>query len=152
MIISVAAMAGIAIASDNLVISPIGQPCDPPSRHLCGLRADLRLRAYSQYLQIQWRAQRASKTGTTTMISRICADLQAQLLNLMSPNDNTIASGSDDGTESLWDTEIGKVFYKWTGHITSTNAVARIWDIESSEDYTANIDPTPADMGSDVLT
>ncbi|KAG2032896.1 hypothetical protein BDR03DRAFT_968945, partial [Suillus americanus] len=28
MIISVAAMAGIAIASDNLVITPMGLPCD----------------------------------------------------------------------------------------------------------------------------
>ncbi|KAG2337928.1 hypothetical protein BDR05DRAFT_737892 [Suillus weaverae] len=35
MIISVAAMAGIAIASDNLVITPIGLPCDPPNTIAC---------------------------------------------------------------------------------------------------------------------
>ncbi|KAG2114179.1 uncharacterized protein F5147DRAFT_678279 [Suillus discolor] len=40
-IISVTAMAGVAIASDNLNVSPLGLPCFYPSKHFCGLRADL---------------------------------------------------------------------------------------------------------------
>ncbi|KAG2032894.1 hypothetical protein BDR03DRAFT_968937 [Suillus americanus] len=35
MIISLAAMAGVAIASDSLVITPMGLPCDTPNQVEC---------------------------------------------------------------------------------------------------------------------
>ncbi|KAG2054099.1 hypothetical protein BDR06DRAFT_971797 [Suillus hirtellus] len=35
MIISVAAMASVAVASDNLIISPMGLPCGPPNTLGC---------------------------------------------------------------------------------------------------------------------
>ncbi|KAG1839712.1 hypothetical protein C8R48DRAFT_741312 [Suillus tomentosus] len=35
MIISVAAMASVAVASDNLIISPMGLPCSPPNTVGC---------------------------------------------------------------------------------------------------------------------
>jgi hypothetical protein len=40
-VISAAAMAGIAIASEDLVITPMNLPCSPDSEHSCGLYADL---------------------------------------------------------------------------------------------------------------
>jgi len=75
-VISAAAMAGIAIASEDLVITPMNLPCSPDSEHSCGLYADLRPRTYG-YPQIQCNARRASKVGTTTTISGFSADLEA---------------------------------------------------------------------------
>ncbi|KAG1810833.1 uncharacterized protein BJ212DRAFT_570285 [Suillus subaureus] len=37
MVISFAAMAGVAIASDNLVLTPIGLPCDTPNQVGCSM-------------------------------------------------------------------------------------------------------------------
>ncbi|KAG1844612.1 hypothetical protein DFJ58DRAFT_802157 [Suillus subalutaceus] len=35
MIISIAAIAGVAIASDNVIITPMGLPCDNPNQTGC---------------------------------------------------------------------------------------------------------------------
>lgn len=76
-IISIAAMAGVAIASNNLIINPMYLPCSPSSKHFCRPSADLRPRAYSQFAQIHKGALQASKVGTTATISYMTADLQA---------------------------------------------------------------------------
>ncbi|KAG2037918.1 hypothetical protein BDR03DRAFT_955904 [Suillus americanus] len=39
-VISAIAMAGVAIASDDLNVTPMFTPCEPASEHFCGLRAD----------------------------------------------------------------------------------------------------------------
>jgi hypothetical protein len=45
-------MAGVAIAAEDLVISPMGLPCGNPGRHSYGQSADLEPHTYI-YPQIQ---------------------------------------------------------------------------------------------------
>lgn len=53
-VISAAAMAGIAIASEDQVMLPMGLPCSHPGEYPYGLRANLRLRTTYGYSQTQW--------------------------------------------------------------------------------------------------
>jgi hypothetical protein len=69
--ISAAVMAGVAIASEDLVITSMGLPRDSPGGNSCGQRADLGP-------HIQQGVQQASMVGTSTTISDISADLAAQ--------------------------------------------------------------------------
>ena len=76
---------------------------------------------------------------------------QAPVITIaLSPNGQTVASGSSDGTVKLWDIEMGKVTAKWTGHTQqvwsvrwsadgmrvasgSWDGTVRVWEIESGE-------------------
>ena len=68
----------------------------------------------------------------------------------LSPNGETIASGSSHGMVKLWNIEMRKVIAKWTGHTKVVSSVcwsrdgkcvvtgsydgtARVWDVESGE-------------------
>jgi WD40 repeat protein len=82
----------------------------------------------------------------------------------LSPDGETVVSGSQDGTVKLWNTDTGKVIKKWMGHTERVESVCwspdgervvsrseddtfRVWDVKSGETIIGPINAKNAHRG-----